>query len=196
MENKIILENEIFYCQHIDADEELHELIHQFTVQTETGQGLVDYLQYHALRDEFANEMRTYLVRDKQSHELVGYFSLKAGMVSFNERKGIVKSEFDCVPGIELANFAVNNSYKEKHDYEGLGSIIFSYFILPIAKNASKQIGVKMLYIFALPYANLIHYYETLRFGRLSPAEEYYVHNRIKPRYDADCIFMCQALNE
>lgn len=194
MQNNIVLENEAFYCEHLSDDAGIKTLLQQFVVKKETGAGLVNYLQNHALEEEKADEMRTYLVRDKISNEIIGYFSLKAGMVSINEQRGFVKNEFDCVPGIELANFAVNDLYKEAHEIQGLGTLIFSYFIIPIVQKVAKQIGIKMLYIFALPYPHLIHYYESLHFRRLSADEERYVHKRIKPRYDAHCIFMCQPV--
>ena len=196
MNNKIILENELFYCEHLTNRENVIEELSSFSIQKSTGNGLLNYLKNYALDDEYSGEMRTYLVRDKQTQEIVGYFSLKAGMVSINEKRILFHREFDCIPGIELANFAVNDSYRETHkEYAGIGKIIFSYFIYPIVKKVSNQIGVYMLYIFALPYKKLLSYYETLHFQRLTSTEEYYVHKRIKPRYDKDCVFMCQKIN-
>lgn len=194
--NNIILENELFYCEHISDSSKVRKEIESFTVNKESGYGLVRYLKEYAIEDEKTGEMRTYLVRDKVTNEIVGYFSLKAGMISINERRKLFHREFDNVSGIELANFAVNNSYKEAHkEYNGIGKIIFYYFIIPIVKNVSKQIGVNTLFIFALPYKNLISYYGTLHFERLSLLEEHYVHRRIKPRYDEGCIFMYQSLS-
>lgn len=192
-----ILENELFYCEHITDSQQIQNEIKLFTVKENTGYGLVRYLQNHALSDERNGEMRTYLVRDKRSNDIVGYFSLKAGMVSINERRRFFHKEFDCVSGIELANFAVNNSYKESHkEYEGLGTVIFYYFVMPIVKNVSEQIGVSMLFIFSLPYKKLMAFYKTLHFERLSVFDEHYVHKRIKPRYDRDCVFMYQPISE
>ncbi len=190
-----VLENELFYCEHISYSDKTRSELKKFTVKEKTGYGLVNYLQNFALEDERLGEMRTYIVRDRQTDELVGYFSLKAGMVSINEKRIIFHKEFDCVSGIELANFAVNNSYKEAHkDYDGIGKIIFYYFVMPIVTSVSEQIGAKVLYIFSLPYKPLMSYYQTLHFERLSASEEYFVHKRIKPRYDRDCVFMCQSL--
>ena len=193
----MVLENELFYCEHILASDTNRQAIQNFSVKKKTGIGLVRYLQNYAIADEEAGEMRTYLVKDKATEEIVGYFSLKAGMISINENGSFFRREFDCVAGIELANFAVNNAYKESHkDYEGLGKIIFYYFILPIVKDVSRQVGVKMIFIFALPYANLIEYYKALHFERLSSSDEYFIHKRIKPRYDMNCVFMCQPVPE
>ena len=42
--------------------------------------------------------MRTYLVRDRDTHELVAYFSLKAGLASVGEVQEGGQAEFDTVP--------------------------------------------------------------------------------------------------
>lgn len=190
------MQNELFYCEHITATDEIKYLLENFSVEKETGRGLVDYLRYYAVEEEVSNKMRTYLVREHVTKELVGYFSLKAGMVTQDEKTVLFRREFTSVPGVELANFAVNNSYKERHkEYKGLGEIIFLDFVRPIAKIVSMQIGVRMLYIFALPYSRLVNYYhKQLRFNRLPLLEEYFTHKRIKPRYDRNCIFMYQLI--
>ena len=95
MPNKIVLENELFYCIHIADTEEIEQQLRHFTVKKKTGNGLVNYLQNYALVDEENGEMRTYLVKDTDSHEIVGYFSLKAGMVSVNEKRTLFRREFD-----------------------------------------------------------------------------------------------------
>ena len=188
-------ENELFYCEHILDNIQNPEMIKTFQVNQKTGQGLEYYLKKSAIIEENMHIARTYLVKDKDTHEIVAYFSLKAGMIAANERKSFFRSEFDSVPGIELANFAVNGLYKEAHEeYEGIGKIIFLDFILPIVKKAAKYIGIKYIYIFALPYDHLINYYKTLEFTRLSFLEELFMHRRIRPRYDRRCIFMAQKI--
>ena len=63
--------------------------------------------------------MRTYIVRDQVTDEIAGYFAIKAAMMSVNERKkvdrrtGKERIYFDTMPGIEIANFAVNETYIE-----------------------------------------------------------------------------------
>lgn len=192
-----MIENEIFYCEHLVQNEENTTLIKNFSAAKITGYGLEKYLKNCAFRDEENNSMRTYLVKDKISGELVGYFSLKAGMVSNAESGNILASSFDMVSGIELANFGVNGKYKKAHgETKGIGKIIFMDFILPICIATSDIIGAKILYIFALPYKDLINYYKTLNFSRLSKSEEVRVHRRIRPRYDNSCIFMYRSILE
>lgn len=194
MDNKLI-DNEIFYCEPLLAKEENLRLIQKFHVAEETGLGLEMYLKRYAVSDELSHEARTYLIRDNVTDEIVGFFSLKAGMVASRKKRSFLRTEIDSLPGVELANFAVNSAYKAAHkEQTGIGSIIFLDFILPIIKMSSEKIGLCLVYIFALPYPQLIKYYETLNFRRLGRVEEAFVHRNYKPRYDEGCIFMSRPL--
>lgn len=63
MNNKL-LDNEIFYCEPLLANEENLRLIQKFHVAEETGLGLEMYLKRYAVSDELSHEARTYLVKD------------------------------------------------------------------------------------------------------------------------------------
>lgn len=153
------------------------------------------YLKDAAFADEAEGHMRTYLVREERSSELVAYFSLKAGLVSFNEVETDEEASFDTLPGIELANFALNDEYIRKAPaLKGVGKIIFDSFIQPIIEDVAKLVGVKFIYIFALPFDGLIRRYEQYGFKRFEPDHEADVHRRLKPRYDSGCVFMYQTL--
>ena len=120
-----LFRNEIYYCDHIGAFDCDYSDIERFSVKDERGNGLVQYLKYSAQEDESAGRMRTYLVRTNNT-DLAGYFSLKAGLISLNESNNAGYNEFDTLPGIELANFAVNNEYQARHpETKGLGLMIF-----------------------------------------------------------------------
>lgn len=191
-----MMENEIFYCESIASCKDNLMLIKGYKTAKKTGYGLERYLKEFAYEDEKEHMANTYLVKDKTSNELVGYFSVKAGMVSTSERRNGLFTSFDAVPGIELANFGVNGEYKRNHNESvGIGKIIFIDFILPICQAAANIIGAKILYIFALPYDELIRYYNSLNFQRLSKKEEFQVHRRIRPRYDTACIFMYRSIH-
>ncbi len=56
------------------------------------------------------------------------------------------------------------------------------------------MLGIKALYIYALPEDKLIEHYKKLGFQRLSKKEEQFVHSHVKPKYDDGCIFMYQML--
>ena len=203
------LKNDLFFCEHLNPDRDKNE-IRNFTVRDEKGAGLLNYIQQQACADEDSGTMRTYIVRANRNSEIVGFFSLKAGLISYNERsvplinektgekvinretgKVELRRAFDTLPGVELANFAVNQKYIRKHpQLKGIGYVIYKDFILPIIQKVAEVIGVKLLYIFALPYENLISRYENYGFMRLEEPFESELHNRIKPMYDQSCIFM------
>ena len=140
-----VFQDSAFYCDHLGTFEKDAQDILSFSVQDDRGKGLVNYLQNFAFPDEENGTMRTYLVRDNLTSEIVGYFSLKAGLVSFNERKTETGADFDILPGVELANFAVNNGYiLTRPDAKGIDSMIFRELIVPIVHDAAGRIGVKV----------------------------------------------------
>lgn len=190
-----ILKNETFYCDHLGKSENDLQDIQNFSVKDVRGAGLENYLKDIAFEDENNGIMRTYLVRDNNSLELVGYFSLKAGLISFNEGGTGTIADFDTLPGVELANFALNGVYANKHPkLKGIGFRIFNDFIIPIVENIAENVGVKTIYIFALPFDALIRQYGRYGFMRLPAKREDELHRRLKPRYDSECIFMYQML--
>jgi len=208
------LQSELFYCDHLGVSEHDEQDIMSFTIRDTKGSGLLQYIRYFAFPEEDEGVMRTYIVRDKRSFEMVGYFSLKAGLISYNERDIPVIDEvtgevvideatgerkmrrvFDTLPGVELADFAVNQKYIDNHpDLKGVGLVIYNSFILPVIKEAAETIGIKILYLFALPYDDLIHRYETYGFSRLEEELEVELHKRLKPHYGDSCKFMFRML--
>lgn len=196
---RAVLKTEYFYITHLDPGSvsDIQD-INSFSIDMDTGAGLLIYIQKHASREELSNEMRTYLIRDTVTNECAGYFSLKAGLISINERKrdrtGDIEDtgkEFDTLPGIELANFAVNSAFIKEHPaLKGVGKYFFGRLIIPLIETISKYIGVKMVYIFALPYKKVIKCYKSYGFSSLSEEAERNLHRRIKPSYDKNCKFM------
>ena len=192
---KEILSNGDFYCSHLGTNLNDEKDIVNFTIADPNGLGLKDYLIYHAFGEEENNYMRTYLVRDNATNELVCFFSLKAGLISLNEMVENEKVSFDTLPGIELANFAVNSSYIRQHpESKGVGLLVYYDFILPIIRKVSEEVGVRIVYIFALPLTSLINRYQDYGFRRLPSKQEEQLHRRIKPSYDENCIFMYQLV--
>lgn len=199
-----VLKTVLFYITHLNpASESDIKDIESFSVDRNTGRGLLEYLKHQACIEEDSHEMRTYLVRDVMTKECAAFFSLKAGLISINEKKSDnnkneeVEKEFDTLPGIELANFAVNTEYIKNHPkLKGIGKYIFGAFIIPLTRIISEYIGVKMVYIFALPYESLIKRYSEYGFQSLSDSAESSLHRRLKPRYDRFCKFMYMLLEK
>ena len=120
MKNKKVISNEYFYCEHLfERNDIIEELKKDFSIDHESGKGLEIYLKEHSWFDEIYNENRTYIVRDNKTDELVGYFSLKAGLFSIMEKTSLTLDgktvEFETLPGIELAEFAINHKYISAH---------------------------------------------------------------------------------
>ena len=190
------LDYELFYCENLTNSQANMEDIANFTVvHNDTGKGLVNYLQQYAMSDEQDGAMRTYLVRLKKTLDFVGYFSLKAGLVSLREAQINGETVFDTLPGVELANFAIDSNFANKYHAKGLGGVIFVNFILPIIREVSNIVGVYLVYLFALPQNDLIKTYEKYGFRRLTPDAERKLHRRLKPQYDESCIFIFYPLH-
>lgn len=190
-------ESDYLKCNHMGespkdlADIEAFEVHHR-----ETGKGLELYFKKYALQDEQNGLMRTYIVRHKATAECVGYFSLKAGLIAINENNESGNVSFDTLPGVELANFAINKNFSEKYKSHGLGKVLFLDLIVPFINQLSDYLGIYMIYLFALPQRKLISTYESYGFRRLPAIAEQELHERIKPAYDQSCIFMYQTLRD
>jgi len=187
-------DSKLFTIEHLYDSTENEELISNFTVRGNAA-GLENYLKYSSFDDEDGNLSRTYLVKDKMTRELAGYFTLRTGLITQKIPADNDKEVFDSLPAIELSNFAVNSQYKSHHpDMERVGLYMVQNFVFPLAKCISNFVGVNALYLYALPFEKLIKHYETMGFSRLPPELEQFVQAHVKPKYDEGCIFMYQTL--
>lgn len=185
-----VFDTKDFSVEHLFDSPENSKLISAFEAGNEAF-GLEDYLKYQSAQDEKLNNSRTYLVKDVLTGELMGYFSLRTGLITI-QVKG---DSFDSFPAIELANFAVNKRYKDSHpNVSELGFYTFRKFIFPIVNCLAKYVGVNSLYIYALPEKKLLKYYKKLGFSRLPKEQEKFVQHHVKPKYDEGCVFMYQTL--
>lgn len=185
-----IYDTPAFSIEHLLDSPENINLVETFNVSNDA-LGLELYLKEQSVADETNKMSKTYLVKDKVTGELVGYFSLKTGLITLQ----VFKDTFESIPAIELANFAVNNTYRESHPgIKRIGYYIFLSFIRPLAESISHLIGVNALYIYALPEDKLIEHYKTMGFSRLPTEQEAFVQSHVKPKYDEGCIFMYQTL--
>lgn len=189
-------ESDLFVCYPLSDMDDLDEAdVKAFVPVDERGSGVVSYLQGEALSDELAGLMRTYLVRDAVTGELAAFFSLKAGIVSFNERCEGKAPGFDTLPGVELANFAMEGGYRARHpETRGYGGVVFYDLVLPVIREAARHVGVAAVYLFSLPEESVIENYRRYGFERLGEAQEALLHARLKPRYDRSCVFMYAML--
>lgn len=70
------LETELFYYEHLLDSSDNLQLIQDFCVTNTSGYGLERYIKKLAESDEKDGSARTYLVKDRFTHEIVAYFSL------------------------------------------------------------------------------------------------------------------------
>ena len=106
----VTIENEIFYIEHLSDSIEDVRLVSDFKALN-GAKGLENYLKYQALDDEKSRNARTYLVKDKLTDELAGYFSLRSGLITIQA----YQESFDTIPAVELSNLAINGEYRENH---------------------------------------------------------------------------------
>lgn len=167
-------------------------LIEKFETSSKA-KGLEKYLRHCAISDEVENLSRTYLIKDRVTEELAGYFSLRTGLIT----KPLLGWAFDSVPAIELSNFAMDYNYKTKHtgEMQHLGAYVFKRFVVPMVKAVAGLVGVNSLYLYALPNERLMEHYENMGFSYLPPDEEEFVLDHVKPMYDIGCVFMYQVLS-
>lgn len=190
----LAISNEFFRYEHLMSSLKNLEDIKSFEVSKLSGKGLERYIKNLAEKEEINKSNRTYLVKDKFSNEIAGYFSLRTGLFTIDTSTPERNSLYS-VSAIELSNFAVNSAYRKNHpEIHSIGKMMFTDFILPIAKFVGEIVGVQALYIYALPEDDLIQHYAKMGFNRLLPEEEKFVHEHVKPAYDKDCIFMWQHL--
>ena len=180
------LNTEHFTVEHLQDSLANRQLIEGFAASN-NAMGLEAYLKLQAESDENSNGSRTFLVKDAET----GYCSLRSGRIAVRREDDL----FDTIPAIELANFAVNDAYRtEGSKISKIGFHVFDKFILPIVRNVADLVGVKCLYIYALPEERLIRYYNSLGFVRLPLDAEAFVHSHVKPAYDQGCVFMYQDI--
>lgn len=185
-----LIDSKDFFIEHLLDSPENENLVASFKVLN-GAEGLENYLKYQAADDEKSMSARTYLVKDKLTNELAGYFSLRSGLITIQAHH----ESFDTIPAVELSNLAINGEYRENHkDKKHLSYVFLQSFILPLARTMSRYIGIASLYIYALPDEKLIEHYTKLGFTRLPKKQEKFVQNHVKPKYDEGCVFMFQNL--
>lgn len=207
-----------FICVPLLSDESHREQIQSFTIDREAEYshrmdkviGLEAYLKRCAWNEDLNNEVRIYLIKDRDSLEVAAYFGLKAGMVanskaemlSVEEQQEILKEEgvkwlLEVLPGIEISHFAVNDNYRRSagvngKPVKGLGAFFYPEFIYPIIEEVAERIGVKMIYLYAAGDEKLVSYYESVFDFQCLQEEDVYV--PLEPDYDGGCDFMYRLL--
>ncbi|MBR1508392.1 MAG: hypothetical protein IJ619_10365 [Eubacterium sp.] len=206
--------NNPFYCELLCSNIENLTLINDFTIYREAGYsqlpdkviGLEAYLKVCAWSDDRNDLVKIYLIKDSNTHEIVAYFGLKAGMLAANmneslsldEQQTIFKTEGvkvfpEILPGIEISHFAVNDKYRNsltngEKPIKYLGKYLYPMYIYPVIKDVGTKIGVHMVYLYAAGDETLVSYYRnTFDFQEFSEND---IYTPLEPEYDNGCKFM------
>lgn len=191
-----LYENELYYCEHLCLTRKVNDELNEFLIVNHPeGKGVMDYLQIQAVKDETAELMKTYLVRDAITDELAAFFSVRAGSVKL---EFVADDKIGIYPGVELAYLGVNDAYIEKHpENKGMGIQIFEKMIIPIAKEMRSYVAIKGIFGYAVNGTTLMdRYINNYGFNRLSPENEKKLHENYRPHTDEDCIFIYKDITE
>ena len=181
------------YCEQVRSCEEHSRIISTFKAANENGDGVVDYLKNHAIKDTVRGESTTYLVFDKYK-QLCGFFTLKTCLLVFynrDEKTREIRKSDDGIEikvsqsAIELVNFARNDDitdYDEISKY--IAPIMMADFIVTIIEEIRKYVGVQNIVIYAIDDKLVNYYKNTYGFGFLDKEANDYVCENIKPYYD------------
>lgn len=191
---KFPLDNGFFTCDHLKTLEQFllqgFEVLPVFDSNGEkiTLSGLQNIIQNNLSDAENKDELRTYLIKDKETKEVACLFSLKTGSLIFDNK---TDNFHEVIPAIELAYFAFNKCYREKHPKsKGFGASFFDVFVTDIVKEIYDLAGCSYLYVFAINHTKLIKTYLDLDFEELPEAQE----NEVVKNISADTTEGCKFL--
>lgn len=74
------LDTEMYLIKHLTAQD--LEMLKSFKIDNLKGVGLQNYLRYSALQEELQGVTRTYLICEKETKEIVAYFSIRTGLIT------------------------------------------------------------------------------------------------------------------
>ena len=192
------IESQLFDYERL-CDNGNEHLLKRF-VAIHNADGITDYFQKQAVKDEKDFSVRNYLVKLKGTEVVIACFTLKAGSIPFTDKaiNLTFSKETKLVPGIELVNIALNDlalKFIKKFPVKA-GKNIFYDIIQPIVMHISQEIGTKVLYLFAANH-KLVEYYKTWGFF---PVDDDSFNQRLnndwQNEYSQKCIFMYKPVAE
>lgn len=162
--------------------------------------GLTKYFRKQALKDEKEKSARNYVVKLHGTEIVIAFFTLKAGSIPFTEdvENLIFSKNTKLIPGIELVNIALNDYVlpKIKSLPFRVGEYIFHEIIEKLVLHVSSELGVKVLYLFALN-KKLATYYKTWGVKFIEDSDyNIKLNKEWQSEYSLDCIFMYKPLIE
>ncbi|MDH2997675.1 GCN5 family acetyltransferase [Pasteurellaceae bacterium LFhippo2] len=118
---------------------------HRFS-EFECGEAVLDnWLKKNALKNQYSNASRTFVVADEQNN-VVAYYAMASGSVTHQFATGNIRRNMpDPIPVIVLGRLAVDRTVQGKQ----FGAAMLKDAVLR-AKAVSEQIGVRALLVHAL----------------------------------------------
>lgn len=189
------IESQLFDYERL-CDNGNEHLLKRF-VAIHNADGITNYFQKQAVKDENDFSVRNYVVKLKGTEVVIACFTLKAGSIPFTDKaiNLTFSKETKLVPGIELVNIALNDIIIKKLPVKA-GKNIFYDIIQPIVMHISHEIGTKVLYLFAAN-PKLAEYYKTWGFF---PVDDEPFNQRLtkdwQNEYSQKCVFMYKPVAE
>ena len=209
------INSEDFLCMRLRIDDENKSLLQGF--HSLKNGALAQYLKKNAWREDETNHRAFYIVKEK--NKIVLYFSLQCCLLVKCHKKSIggikhysegeiVEYYIDedkidvtkVIPGIELAHFCVNDSYRRKKtSWEitygiqkySVGEYVFYKFIAPKIMEVADAAGLQFVYLFCADDGSekLINYYsDVLGFSIMDDM------SCVRPEYDKTLCCMTMKL--
>lgn len=155
-----------------------------------------------SLEDFAFLDLKSYLERNDEELTTLMHSISKIITIKKSEKQNNIYVD-KIIPSIELVNFCKNHKAEQKWFREGfrpaLVPALFWHKVLPIISNVSQEIGCVYVVIFAADVSDekkderrkLLYYYE----NAYSFKEDENL-CALKPRYDWECIFLCQKIKK
>lgn len=125
---------------------------------------LTAYLKGDAFEENANGKTKTYVVRNVDNNDIIGYFSLRTSGIGYVDEFKKVKS----VPAVELSEYALDVKYQGN----GLGSDIFLGHIVPKVQNLSSNFGCQIILVYAF-HQKSIEFYEKNNFKEIENMKEF-----------------------
>lgn len=121
------------------SDDEHFRLVSDFCCGT--NESLDNFLKSEAFEYNRDGQGNTYLLRLKETEEIVGYYTLKSNAIqAYNEEQ----ERIEALPSIEIARLAVQYKFQKN----GFGRFIFTYYIIPKINKVKDIIGLNTVMVF------------------------------------------------
>ena len=199
MESKIITQTILFDCERL-LDNNNYYLVKTRFKAIKDAEGITSYFKKQSIKDDKDNYCRNYVIKLKNTEQIIACFSLKAGAIPYveNIEKVTISKDSKLIPAIEIVNVAINEYFKNavKQIDEKIGKVLYFSVIEEIIKSVASIIGVQTVYLFAAN-EKLANYYESWGFHKIEDlAYNSKLAQEWQNTYSQNCIFMYKPTTE